>query len=709
MMRDSDSVDGMSDDGPRIPRFMVNILFLVLLLIVSVAFIAASGEDGEVRSVADGDNSYMDDALYEGSLRCEDCHEEHWDTWLQTPHAGAYGEANEETVVGDWTQDPTIEVAPGTDVTLVLTSNGTGLFVDLNGQGTHVYRVDEVQGAGLWLQVYLTVQGGSRYILPMAWANTLQRWIPFHADEWYDASGTPMMAAKSHVWDLLCVACHTVGAQVEFNSTTSEWVATWEEEGVGCEACHGPGSVHIKPKGEDRLDFIWSTEDAVTCGNCHAGQTPVGQVGGMKTGYPLSAEGRTIRPGDVHDDFFTHTPNLHPDGETVRGQSEEYSDYITSRHSHSLTTLLGAEDRQDDCLVCHSTDYRLAEEGDEPTLDMAKHDIECALCHDMHGTENENNLRLDKWDTCVQCHRNGDIEPPDDPLPSQMEMVMGTIPIEGLAWFPWMEGEVICTDCHMPKMGVREAPYDIPSHTWRFVSPEKSIELGMPNSCTVSCHEAGSEEGLMTDEKALEWVELWKANSAEWILRAEENLTLAGSRLERAEDLGFPQDVVSAQNETFQEALWVLKFVKRDASMVHNPDFYQLLLEFSSEAALGVNRNLTAGMVSGEVIDADGKAVAGVDVRMDDRTWATTGSGGEFLFDIAPGDHTFGVWKDGTKEGTFTVTVDGGQTSDAGKIKFEGAEDGPDLLVYGVIVLVAAVVLIAVFMGLMRGRPEEPT
>jgi cytochrome c553 len=113
--------------------------------------------------------------------------------------------------------------------------------------------------------------------------------------------------------------------------------------------------------------------------------TSVGKVGGVNTIFGLSVDGRTIRPGDAHEDFFVHAPDLHPDGETVKGQAMQYNDYITSRHSHSLTTLKNAEGRQDFCLMCHSTDFVLAEEGEEPTLETAVHDIECALCHGMNG------------------------------------------------------------------------------------------------------------------------------------------------------------------------------------------------------------------------------------------------------------------------------------------------------------------------------------
>ncbi|MBI5440696.1 MAG: hypothetical protein HY900_05715, partial [Deltaproteobacteria bacterium] len=49
-----------------------------------------------------------------------------------------------------------------------------------------------------------------------------------------------------------------------------------------------------------------------------------------------------------------------------------------------------------------------------------------------------------------------------------------------------------CTGCHMPKVAVTAESYDIHSHTFETISPEKTLKYqdkgGMPNSCSVSCH-----------------------------------------------------------------------------------------------------------------------------------------------------------------------------------------------------------------------------
>ena len=696
-----DSIEEWTDWRVARRTVVLALLALAVLILVSVSLLAATGNDGETRTSADGDNSYMADAEYVGSDRCADCHDDVRDTWMETPHAHAFAKATSGTVVGDFSTDPTLEVAPGVEVTLDLISNETGYYVDLDGTGTAVYKITHVQGAGKWLQVYLTARGETHYILPMAWANTLQTWVPFHTDQWYDATGAPKMASKSHVWDLQCVACHTVGAQVDYNETSGEWVASWEENGVACEDCHGPGSIHVSPpKGEERIDYIWKTTSSDLCGNCHVGASPVGKVGGMSPGYPLSADGRTIRPGDVHDDFFVLAPQLHPDGETAVGQANQYNDYLESHHFHTLTTIKEDEEGEDSCLQCHSTDYRLADEDERPTLETAKDDVECAACHDMHGTTEYANLRVDEWETCVQCHQNGDLGPGEEPMAPQKEVVLGEIPIDGLSGTPWMDGEVICVDCHMPDMGIRETAYDIPSHTFEFVSPQKSIDLGMPNSCTVSCHQGGTTGPSMTDEQALGHLEDWEEAIDALMEDADVAMMNASDAMARALDVGFTTAAVEAVNGSYVNARFAMEFIEEDASKAHNPTFQMKVLNYTIEKAGEVATALTPGRVQGFVKDGDGKAVQYAEVREGDVVWGTTSGDGGFDFDIAPGEHTFDVYKGKTKEKSFTVTVTAGDTVDAGTVKFKKDESGA----FNMTLALAMLSLALVAVGMRRRR-----
>jgi len=67
-----------------------------------------------------------------------------------------------------------------------------------------------------------------------------------------------------------CLSCHATGA----NSLSSQFATSFsKEEGVGCEACHGPGSAYATPEVmRDRERFIalgGPPPDQDTCRRCH--------------------------------------------------------------------------------------------------------------------------------------------------------------------------------------------------------------------------------------------------------------------------------------------------------------------------------------------------------------------------------------------------------------------------------------------------------
>jgi len=79
-------------------------------------------------------------------------------------------------------------------------------------------------------------------------------------------------ATERKPYDYSCFQCHTTGAKPqdedfpEFQENRPGFIGTWEEAGVQCEACHGPGSKHI-PDPSARDLFVDTRADA--CGRCH--------------------------------------------------------------------------------------------------------------------------------------------------------------------------------------------------------------------------------------------------------------------------------------------------------------------------------------------------------------------------------------------------------------------------------------------------------
>lgn len=64
-----------------------------------------------------------------------------------------------------------------------------------------------------------------------------------------------------------CVGCHTVGYRQQTGFVSPE--VTPELLDVGCENCHGPGSVHVDLGGESKLGLIGGVSPSMLCVQCH--------------------------------------------------------------------------------------------------------------------------------------------------------------------------------------------------------------------------------------------------------------------------------------------------------------------------------------------------------------------------------------------------------------------------------------------------------
>ncbi|MGD8450806.1 MAG: multiheme c-type cytochrome [Phycisphaerae bacterium] len=219
--------------------------------------------------------------------------------------------------------------------------------------------------------------------------------------------------------NVLCFPCHSVGYGKASGFVDLD--TTPDLANVQCENCHGPGSNHLS----DPYGFpLERPLDADLCGACH------------QSCHGLCGE------------------NHHP----------QYEQWSESKHSTALIDIQWLPDTEQECLQCHSTDYRLAPPGEEPQVWEAIYDLECVACHDPHGGPNVGQLRLPPYELCAECHTMGDVMPPDMPDQPQSEMLHGFggfaldgTPLNGPYSMHWWGIADECAVCH-----VHEEPYGGP-------------------------------------------------------------------------------------------------------------------------------------------------------------------------------------------------------------------------------------------------------
>ena len=164
-----------------------------------------------------------------------------------------------------------------------------------------------------------------------------------------------------------------------------------EMTNIGCEGCHGPGSLHIIQRGNPDL-IITPDQDLDTlqanqaCGACHVrGSSSEGTFG-----FPWNeADAHRFLIGDDLDKYLTAKPGFWPDGKTSKQHHQQYHDLYNS----SKPTFQFHQVRCTECHDAHAdTKHQIVEsiieeeDGEEIVIPTENDNNSlCLACHATHG------------------------------------------------------------------------------------------------------------------------------------------------------------------------------------------------------------------------------------------------------------------------------------------------------------------------------------
>jgi predicted CXXCH cytochrome family protein len=390
-------------------------------------------------------------ATFAGSDACAGCHRAEADAWRPSQHARAIQPATDSTVLAPFAGE-TFAIA-GVTTTFERADGGFVVRTDGPDGAPARFRVAHTFGLAPLQQYLLELPGGRLQALSVSWdarpaAQGGQRWFHLYPDDTPRAGEALHWTGYLQNWNHMCADCHSTAVRKGYDVATRTYATTRSEDGVGCEACHGPGSRHVAWAGraaavrwlwrddgiarrlDERRGVTWSvgTRDPVpvrstprtsereieTCARCHARRAQL-------TDAVTAAD-------EFHDGFRAALlePGLYwPDGQ-MRDEVYNYGSFLQSR--------------------------------------MHQRGVTCGDCHDPHTQQ----LRAPGNGVCAQCH---DASAYDAPAHHGHEA--------GSAG-------ASCAACHMPTttyMGV-DPRHD---HSFRVPRPDRTVALGVPNACD-ACH-----------------------------------------------------------------------------------------------------------------------------------------------------------------------------------------------------------------------------
>ena len=240
-----------------------------------------------------------------------------------------------------------------------------------------------------------------------------------------------------------CGACHTTGYAPQGSQDNREGIAgTWIAEGIQCERCHGPGSLHAADPQGVRMVL---DRDAQLCGACHVrGERAV-----------MSAA----------DGFAEH--------------NQQFSDLYNSQH-FAL-----------DCVTCHDphASSQFSDENLNPRRGISQ---VCESCH--WQQEAVQNVRIHLGVDCLDCHmpnmaksavsdldlRTADIRShqfainPAADAPQFNE--------DGTAVMPYLTLDYTCGQCHNGTIATNKEPAELESAARRYHTflPPTPVPTEMP-------------------------------------------------------------------------------------------------------------------------------------------------------------------------------------------------------------------------------------
>ncbi len=349
--------------------------------------------------------------------------------------------STEQSVLGDFAnrqfthQGVTSRFFRRGDKFLVNTEGADGRFADFEIKYT--FGVEPLQ------QYLIEMPGGRLQPLTIAWDSPNKRWFHLLPNEKTPPGDVLHWTGRYQTANTMCLVCHTTQFEKRYDAATDTFASRWAEINVSCQACHGPGSLHVEwqtrlrgagkpgavaPKEPHGLTVDIKGADArrrtELCAPCHSRRSEL--VSSPPPGEPML------------DNFL---PSLlverlyHADGQ----QLEEV--YVDASFRQSL---------------------------------MFQRGVTCTNCHNPHTGK----VKFKGNEVCVQCHK-------PDPNPS-FPTAVGNYDSPKHHFHKEGSKGALCVECHMPA-----TPYMViqrrPDHSIRIPRPDVSVKIGVPDACT-NCH-----------------------------------------------------------------------------------------------------------------------------------------------------------------------------------------------------------------------------
>ncbi|MEZ9070353.1 multiheme c-type cytochrome [Vibrio splendidus] len=454
-------VNGLKHQRAAVLSAILSLLNLPILMLSILSFNVYANE--QVSSVGSKalfteSESATSQATYVGSEACVDCHSAEVEAWQGSHHDMAMKHATDESVLGDFNdQTVTHKGKPNR-----FFRKGDDFWVNIEGPNGQFkdYKISYTFAFEPLQQYMVEFEDGRVQLIPFAWDSRTegeggQRWFNLYpdttnTDEFYWTN-------SGQNWNFMCADCHSTNLEKNYDSASNTYNTTWSEINVGCEACHGPASEHVKQAQLAKANGV--KDDPVSA---HYGFDR--DLSKSVKEWVYQEGNSTLQPKDIiHTNQVQTCAQCH----SRRTQLNETGDHVNgSFFDKYRLSLITPELYHNDGQI-YDEDYVY---GSFLQSAMAEKGVTCTNCHDPHTAE----LKIAEEAVCSQCHIASEYTP------------------EKHTFHEANTEASQCTTCHMPETTYMEVD-PRRDHSWHIPRPDISQHIKTPNVCT-SCHEDQTDQ-----------------------------------------------------------------------------------------------------------------------------------------------------------------------------------------------------------------------
>jgi len=373
--------------------------------------------------------NHSDSAKYVGMNTCKLCHQGIYNTFIETGMGKSFNVASRKKSAGDFSSSSIYDKIA--DLHYKAYWEHDSLFIKefrLNKKDTTHLRAEQVNyiiGSGQHTNSHMQTVNGYINQMPMTFYAQKKHWDLPPGFE----NGTNTRFSRKI--GLECMSCHNgypdfvLGSENKFVSLPN---------GIDCERCHGPGSMHVAQRSNgSKIDTSKYIDYSIVnpaklsidaqfdiCQRCHL------------QGNAVLKEGKSFydfKPGQTLSDFISVFLPKYENAD---------EDFIMASHADRL--------KQSACFI---KSYEKA--GKKNSLKPYQGAMTCVTCHNPHLSVKATNPNVFN-DACLACHNpngNSKLECTDEFVVAQKKSTNANLLLKA--------GN--CTSCHMPSSGSTDIPH----------------------------------------------------------------------------------------------------------------------------------------------------------------------------------------------------------------------------------------------------------